>query len=458
MTNLLLDSGLNAEQRELGETVCKSGEALLAIMNDILDFSKIEAGKITLEKIPFDLRDIVEGAVELVAESAQRKGLELICDLDPAVPRFRVGDPVRLRQVLLNMLSNAIKFTEHGEVLLTVQESGTGTVCFEIRDTGIGIAEQSRVKLFSPFEQADNSTTRKYGGTGLGLAISKRLVELMSGTVSVESTPGCGSTFRFTAAFEKQPAAPSGGELAAAGRALLIGNNGTVLSVLGRLLQSFGMEATRAEGSEQITPTEWIFVDAEPEFTKSLRPRYPIQKIVLLAPVHRRFSANELKDLGVDRVLTKPIKLKPLLEIISAPGSVSESTPIPSEIVETAFAKAKLLLLAEDNPVNQTVALRQLKKLGYEADLASDGADAVRLFQQREYDLILMDCQMPKMDGFEATRQIREIAKGRPTVRIVAMTANAMRGDRERCLEAGMDDYITKPVRLDELKAAIEKG
>ncbi len=460
MTNLLLDSGLNSEQRELAETVCKSGEALLAIMNDILDFSKIEAGKITLEKIPFDLREIVEGAVDLLAESAQRKSLELICDLDPAAPRHLLGDPVRLRQVLLNMLSNAIKFTEQGEIVLSVREGEKGIIAFAIRDTGIGITEQSRAKLFSPFEQADNSTTRKYGGTGLGLAISKRLVELMGGAVSVESSPGHGSTFKFTAAFEKQSLGGTIRETTGRGRALLFGKNEAVLGVLASLLRASGVETSFADAVAQHTGFDWIFLDTEPQSTKSLREQNPAAKIVLLAPIHRRATSNDLKALGIDCVLTKPIKLKPLVDLISHPQANGATTVTPAKLVESAFAKAsaKRLLLAEDNPVNQTVALRQLRKLGYEADLASDGADAVRLFQEREYNVVLMDCQMPKVDGFEATRKIRELTKGRAPVRIVAMTANAMRGDRERCLEAGMDDYITKPVRLEELKAAIEKA
>ncbi len=502
MTHLLLDSGLNSEQKEFAETVSRSGEALLGIMNDILDFSKIEAGKVSLEQIPFDLREIVECTADLLAESAQRKGLELVCDVDPGLPTALLGDPVRLRQVLLNLLNNAIKFTERGQVAVAVRRmtGGRGRFEFSVRDSGIGIPEAARGRLFSPFEQADKSTTRKYGGTGLGLAISRRLVELMNGTIDVESQPGQGSVFRFTATFTEQapPAAPD--EIVAPAvrttQALLCGSNPAVLSALAALLKPHGMEVTtvsaepgavkqalqkaRAAG----TAFEWVFVDADLDFVRAMRGEAGLagEKLVLLAPLHKRLSAAELAALGIERTLSKPVKLKSVIQLFSAAPkpapvapapepSMSAPEPAASEPMPPSPADAGLgpeqpkpraggrrLLLAEDNPVNQTVALRQLKKLGYEVDLARDGAEAIRLFQEHKYPLILMDCQMPEVDGYEATRQIRQLANGHPPVRIVAMTANAMRGDRERCLKEGMDDYITKPVRVEELRAAIEKA
>lgn len=488
MTNLLLDSGLTSEQRELAETVASSGEALLGIMNDILDFSKIEAGKVSLEEIPFDLREIVEGTTELLAESAQRKDLELVCDVDPALPTALVGDPVRLRQVLLNLLNNAIKFTERGEICLTVRRArdASSGLEFAVRDTGIGIAEAARARLFSPFEQADNSTTRKYGGTGLGLAISRRLVELMGGTISLESRPNEGSTFRFTAAFEEatpsMPANRRTGPWPANSRALLTGTNATVLAALKSSLESLGVDvvvesanaATLAQtlrsAREKHAAFRWIFVDAGLEMLQRLRAASALsgERLVLLSRVYLRVSSEVISAAGIAHTLTKPAKLKSIMQILSesplspspapihtAPPAVTEASPAPNDHIS---GNGKRLLLAEDNPVNQTVALRQLKKLGYEADLARDGAEAIRLFQENHYPVILMDCQMPEIDGFEATRQIRQLANGHRSVRIVAMTANAMRGDRERCLKEGMDDYITKPVRVEELKAAIERA
>ncbi len=480
MTNLLLDSDLNAEQKEIAETVRTSGESLLAIMNDILDFSKIEAGKISLEQVAFDLREVVESAAGLLAESAQRKHLELVCDIDPGVPTRRIGDPVRLRQVLLNMLSNAIKFTERGEVSIFVRGAKLAkeAIEFEVRDTGIGISENARARLFSPFEQADNSTTGKYGGTGLGLAISKRLVELMGGEITVESYPGKGSVFQFSARLEEQQNVVSARKgkrdesTGRNGRVLLAGANATALAALERLLkaENFSVELCAPEPTdiskalkvarESHLAIEWVLLDVGFDVLSVLKKDGALEgeKLVLITTIHHRCGALDLKSWQVSASLVKPVKRDALLDVFrsSKPEKVPTTGGKPVPVV--AISSGKRLLLAEDNPVNQTVALRQLKKLGYEADLARDGADAVRLFEQNFYRVVLMDCQMPNVDGYEATRLIRQLANGHHSVRIVAMTANAMRGDRERCFEAGMDDYISKPVRLEELKAALEKG
>lgn len=473
MTNLLLDTRLSSEQREFAETVAKSSESLLCVMNDILDFSKIEAGKISIEEIPFDLRDTVENVVELLADSAQRKGLEIVCNLDPGMPVALLGDPTRLRQVLLNLISNAIKFTDKGEVGVSVRVlEEKCTFEFAIQDTGIGIPESARQRLFSPFEQADNSTTRKYGGTGLGLAISKRLVELMGGVISVKSRPDEGSIFRFTAVFKcqdqgayKDPALPPQ-------RALLAGINPAGLAALKSLLECCNVRVTTVsidpqvisqilkEGHQTGDPYHFVFIDAEPQLFKSIRTVVEMlpERVVLLTPMYQSPKPAALTALGVAQTLSKPVKLRSLLRIVSEPDQALRRTDSEPRINEAPILQqaGKRLLLAEDNPVNQLVALKQLRKLGYEADLAADGAEAVKLFQKHHYDVVLMDCHMPELDGYEATRQIRKIATAERPLRIVAMTANTMRGDRERCLDAGMDDFISKPVRLDELRAVIE--
>jgi signal transduction histidine kinase len=347
MIDLLLETDLADDQRNYARTVQQSAEALLAILDDILDFSKIEAGKLTLEAIDFNLRQVVEGVVDLLAERAKKKGIKLLWSVDPELPESLRGDPNRLRQVLLNLISNAIKFTEHGEVAVDFSsrtESGqVPELHCAVRDSGIGLSEESRLKLFQPFTQADSSTTRKFGGTGLGLAICRRLVELMGGTIEVASTEGKGSTFSFDVHMDRRPA-------------------------------SGGVKAAK-------------------------RPNPSAQHAFVGGPSLR-------------------------------------------------------VLLAEDNPVNQTVATNQLRKLGCQIELACNGLEALAAWQRGAHDIIFMDCQMPEMDGRETTRRIRALERERSLapIRIVAMTASAMQGDRESCLQAGMDDYISKPVKLEEIK------
>ncbi|MGH8020221.1 MAG: response regulator [Opitutaceae bacterium] len=358
LANLLLDSGLTPEQRDLARTLSQCGETLLAIINDILDFSKIEAGKLSLETIDFDLGELIQGTLALHAEAAAQKDLELVCTLAPGARGWVRGDPVRLRQVLLNLVGNAVKFASRGEISvcveaapLTEENGGSPTLRFAVTDQGIGIAPEVQKTLFQPFTQADSSITRRYGGTGLGLAIVKRLVELMGGTIGVDSVPGRGSTFWFTLPLE--PVAPP--ETAA---------------------------------------------DAVP------------------------------------------------------------ACPVPPQPAAPADAG---ILVAEDNPVNQKIALLQLQRLGYAADIVSDGEQVLAALQRKPYRIVLMDSQMPRLDGLAATQRIRQAqAAGAPhlaaDLRIIAMTANAMQGDREACLAAGMDDYISKPVRIELLKAALDRA
>ncbi|HEV8543279.1 MAG TPA: response regulator, partial [Verrucomicrobiae bacterium] len=494
MSQLLLDSGLNEDQKDLARTVCSSGEALLAIMNDILDFSKIEAGKISTENVPFNIEEILESTVDLLAERAQRKGLELACRIPADIPRVVLGDSGRFRQILLNLLSNAIKFTHQGEVLVEVAEVAgrpasqlpreQGRLEFSVRDTGIGIASEVQRRLFTPFEQGDKSTTRKYGGTGLGLAICKRLAEAMNGEMGFDSEPGKGSRFWFTIPLESQTTARSPLDLSPlrGSRVLVIDDNATHRALLTELLSSWGMICEAGPWTDQpeqevigrlrtarneSRPCEMILLDMEMPGQNGLAMARKIHEanvsdamMVLMTCVHQRIRAEDLARAGIARSISKPIRQKNLAEILLHLASIrSEKSPLPQSVSAAPVPEPRpgtspRVLLAEDNAVNQLVALKQLKKLGYQTDVAATGLEAVALFKERNHPIILMDCHMPEMDGYEATQKIRELSQ-RSAVRIIAMTANAMQGDRDRCLEAGMDDYITKPVAIEALQAAL---
>ncbi len=482
MSGLLLDTPLNDEQRDYAATIRDSGDALLTIINDILDFSKIEAGRMDIEVHPFDLRECVESALDLVGTRAAQKQLDLAYLFEGDVPPAVSGDVTRLRQVLLNLLANAIKFTERGEVVLTVTAAVTGNmaeITFAVRDTGIGLSAEAIGRLFRKFSQADASTTRKYGGTGLGLAISKRLTELMGGTMRVESVgPGHGSTFRFTI---KAPTAalPAQGRREIIGtqsmlegrRVLVVDDNATNRRVLGLQAAKWGMVPRDTESPEEAL--RWITEDQAFDLAildmhmpqtdgltlaRQIREKNSKLPLVLFSSLGRK----EVGDTGglFAAYLAKPLRQSQLFDtLVTILGHVAapKATPAAKPRMDPAMASRHPLriLLAEDNAVNQKLALRILQQMGYRADLASNGIEAIESVARQTYDVVLMDVQMPEMDGLEATRQIT--AKWSPGARprIVAMTANAMQGDREMCLDAGMDDYLTKPIRVDQLVEAL---
>lgn len=486
MSGLLLDTPLDHEQRDFAQTVRASGEALLTIINDILDYSKIEAGRMELEETPFDLRDCLESALDLVAIRAAEKGLELACDVIDGTPPAIVGDITRLRQVIVNLLSNAVKFTERGEVVLVVRpmsgaSDGTSTIHLAVRDTGIGIPADRRDRLFQSFSQVDASTTRRYGGTGLGLAISKRLVELMGGQIWVESEVGTGSVFQFTIAADTAPeptARPHlhGDQSALRGKRLLIvDDNATSRRIVRQYAQTWGMVAIETASAREALdliakgdPFDVAVLDvAMPELdgvtlASEIRRHRDLAAlpIIFLTPIGRREGGNEA--IGIAGYATKPLKPAGLFNALSTALAGTGATPVtlrsagPEIDPEMARRLPLRILLAEDNAVNQKLALRLLERMGYRADVAGNGLEAIEALERQAYDVILMDVQMPEMDGLEATRQIRQRWFGPDQPRIVAMTANAMHGDRELCIEAGMDDYVDKPIRPEELTRALE--
>jgi len=492
MSGLLMDTDLTKEQREYAETIRNSSDTLLTIINDILDFSKIEAGKMELEHQPFDLRECLESALDLVAGRAVDRGLDLAYLIDDDVPVAVRGDVTRLRQILLNLLSNAIKFTNKGEVVLEVKRGKQQhEVLFSVRDTGIGISPEGMARLFQSFSQADSSTTRKYGGTGLGLAISRRLTEMMGGTMWAQSRgiAGKGSTFSFTILAEQVKSAPRKARRDLRGaqpeldgkRVLIVDDNPTNRKILALQTRKWGMTSRETQSPKQAL--KWL--QAGQAFDLAILDMHmPVMDGIALAQAIRKLPGGkklplalltslgrreiEAQKLGFVAHLTKPIKPSQLFDALA--GIFAKATPSKRSAagkkvskpvkpqLDTQLAKRHPLriLLAEDNAVNQKVALRILQQIGYRADVASNGIEAIESVERQPYDVILMDVQMPELDGLEATRRIvKRWPRKRP--RIVAMTANAMQGDRELCLKAGMDDYITKPIRVDELVGALEK-
>ena len=490
MIGLLLETDLDDDQRHYAETVRTSGESLLEILNDILDFSKIEAGSVELEIVDFDLRVLLDDFAVIPAARAQAKGLEFICAVAPDVPAHLSGDPGRLRQVLLNLAGNALKFTPHGEISVRaglVEETDTDAVVrFSVKDTGIGIAAEKHELLFEKFTQADASTTRRFGGTGLGLAISRRLVELMGGEIALESEEGHGSEFWFQVRLAKQAApesVPVSADEILGSHILVVDDNATNREVLSEQLRAWGARAEEAiDGPSALLALRRALDTGEPfaavildmqmpdmdgaDVARAIKADETLQhtRLVLMTSLGQRGDARAMEQLGFSAYLVKPARQSDLFDSLSAVlarSAVSHGKQhiVTRHVVREMRRGAVRILLAEDNITNQQVALGILKKLGLHADAVVDGAEAITALETVAYDLVLMDVQMPEMDGLEATRLIRDpdSAVLDHKVPIIAMTAHAMQGDRERCLEAGMDDYVTKPISPQVLADALDR-
>jgi PAS domain S-box-containing protein len=490
MTELALATPLSAEQREYLEMAKASADSLLAIINDVLDFSKIEAGKLDLEVTDFALGETLDGMLKTLAVHAHEKGLELIYDCAPEVPDDLIGDPGRLRQVLVNLIGNAIKFTERGEVSVAVgveqRTADAVRLRFSVRDTGIGIDPRKLEVIFDAFAQADSSTTRKYGGTGLGLTISAHLARMLEGRIWVESEPGRGSEFHFTARFgvarASAPLLSGDGLTRLRGLpVLVVDDNATNRLLLERLLTAWRMHPTAVEGGaealRQLTraraaerPFPLVLIDGRmPEmdgFALAERiqqdPTLAGSTILMLTSDDRPGDVARCRALGIGAYLVKPIRQSQLLDAIvtalASPAPEVSASPPPLAQPAPPRGPALRVLLAEDNPVNQRLAMRMLEKRGHRVVVVTNGRDAVAALAAQPFDLVLMDVQMPEMDGFEATRAIRDAERGRGSrMPIIAMTAHAMKGDRERCLLAGMDDYVSKPVQAAELYEMIDR-
>src|SRR5213594_2040653 len=476
---LILDTALSVEQRRALELVRSSSEALLMILNDILDYSKIEAEHLELESIPFDISKVVHATASLLAVRAREKHLELLAEVAPDVPRIVRGDPTRLRQVLMNLIGNAIKFTEQGEVVVSVSAAATNGgvgLRFAVRDTGIGIAPEHIGTVFKEFTQADSTMTRRYGGTGLGLAISQRLVRLMGGELAVTSEVGHGSEFSFTLTLPVETAASERTVgLAALGgrRMLIVDDNETNRRILREMLAAEGINvdeaSTAADGLAALRRTRYdlAILDVQMpdmdgfQLASQVRADKKLArtKLLMLTSAGQRGDGERCRELGIRGYLTKPISRSDLLEAL---GTVLAGSPeeagTPDVVTRHTIAESRRslrVLLAEDNPVNQQVAVAMLVKRGHEVHVSSNGREAVDAVRQRDYDVVLMDIQMPEMDGFEATQAIRALPKGKD-LPIIGLTAHALSGERERCLSRGMSDYLAKPFKGHELFALVE--
>jgi two-component system sensor histidine kinase/response regulator len=489
MTELALDTELDPSQREYLNAVKYSADSLLTVINDILDFSKIEVGKLSLDPIEFNLRDHLGQAMKILAARAHEKGLELACFVPPELPDFVLGDPVRLRQVILNLIGNAIKFTEHGEVVLRVeleaQDAAGMSLHFAVSDTGIGIPPEKQQLIFEPFSQADTSTTRRYGGTGLGLSISSRLIDMMNGRMWLESEIGVGTTFHFTAQFGSASALVSGPPNAdpailADLRVLIVDDNATNRQILEKTLVYWNMRPTSASGADaglallqaaraSGQPFGLMLVDCHMPDTDGFMLVDQVRKqpgiedlvIVMLTSGGQRGDAQRCRDLGISAYLIKPVLQSDLLEaLLRVLGTRSDPAEPIQLITRHTLREARMplrVLLAEDNIVNQRLAVRLLEKEGHSVVVAGDGAKVLEALERQTFDLILMDVQMPVMDGMEATAAIRKREQDYGTrIPIVAMTAHAMAGDRQRFLSLGMDGYVSKPIHSRDLFDAIE--
>ena len=520
LTNLLADTPLNAEQRQYVEAASHSAQSLMSVINDILDFSKVEAGKLAIEPIPFDLGAVVAAVADMLGPRAAEHGIELVVRYAPTAPSRVIGDPGRLRQILLNLAGNAVKFTSKGFVLISVDgkgSNGSALLRFDVTDTGIGISGEQLARLFQPFMQADVGTTRKFGGTGLGLSISKQLVELMGGAVTVRSEPGVGSTFSFSLSLpeDESPVEAAAPRASLTGlRALIVDDMAINVQVCREWLRSWGMQVDEAaNGRDGLALLRQASLDGDPiriaivdylmplmdgeTFGRAVRADALIDRtwMVLATSAAQRGDAERFRSAGFDAYLVKPFPsdtLRTAMELllarkeersvdepiltrhmvaeratalrrISGAGTSGTSSSggapanTPDEAGESPQPAGRRVLLVEDNPVNQLVAVAMLKKLGCTADIAADGIEALEMTQRSVYDVVFMDMQMPRLDGLEATRRIRAREEGRSRMYIVAMTANAMEGDREICLAAGMDGYITKPISLAVLQRALDE-
>jgi CheY-like chemotaxis protein len=490
MTGLALNTGLSDEQRDYLQSVMISADSLLGLINDILDFSKIEAGKLELEKISFSLRDCVANTLTSLAIGADNKGLELVYRIPTSIPDALVGDPGRLRQVLVNLVGNAIKFTAKGEIAINAElelETDSGVcVHFSVTDTGIGIPPEKQAKIFHAFEQADGSTTREYGGTGLGLTVSARLVEMMNGRIWVESEVGAGSVFHFTVCFSiaTEPAPrsiPLETSIIKDLVALVVDDNLTNRRILEELLKSWGMKPIlAADGKTALEVMKRAQASGSPFSIALIDYMMPgmdgfelVQKIkddpdlvkpimLILTSAGQRGDAARCLELGISAYLLKPINQQQLLETICASlQKIAGAKTRPSLLTRHSIRESALrknILLAEDNLINQKMATSLLQKMGHSVTVVQNGRQAVEKSEAEQFDLILMDVQMPEMDGLEATTAIRarEASRGGQRVQILAMTAFTMAGDSDRCIEAGMDGYISKPINTEELFEAIE--
>jgi signal transduction histidine kinase/DNA-binding response OmpR family regulator len=487
MTDLALDTELTAEQRDCLETAKLSADSLLTVINDILDYSKIEAGKVELEAIEFNLRDCAEEALKTFASQADERGLELLCDIAPEVPELLEGDPGRLRQVILNLVSNAMKFTHQGEVMLKVevesQERDSSVIQFTVADTGIGIPAGKQLSIFSPFTQADSSTTRKYGGTGLGLSISAHLVSMMGGRIWLESEVGKGTRFHFTArlkVLDKRPESQFNVPLQALPgmRILVVDDHRTNRRIVEGILKRWGAQTTCAEGGRQALselasacqagdPYRLVVTDMNmPEMdgfalVERMRqnPELSAVTVMMLTSASHRGDVERCRQLGIRAYLFKPVRKRELQTAILAALGQSAAAAPSAPVIKPARpvqAKGLRILLAEDNRVNQIVATRMAEKMGHFVVVAGNGQLALLLLATQPFDLVLMDVQMPEMDGLTATRKIRESEQLTPFhLPIIAMTAHAMKGDRERCIAAGMDGYVSKPISGSMLEEEI---
>ncbi len=487
MTGLLLDTGLDNEQRSLAETIRVSAESLLGLINDILDFSKIEAGKLSFEELDFNLRKVVEDSLEMMAGQAAIKGIDLVGDVELGMPTKLRGDPGRVHQVLTNLIGNAIKFTRVGEVVVRakteVETANDVLVRFEIKDTGIGISAETRDRLFQPFVQADSSTSRKFGGTGLGLVICKRLAEAMHGSIGADSVPGEGSTFWVTLRFQRQleaPLEPQPAPEVVGARVLVVDDNETSRRLLHNQVVAWRMRNGSAATCEEAlamlrqavadgSPYQVAIIDSQMPGTDGVAlarqmnadPKLAATRIIMLTPLGK--PSADFKSIDVAASCAKPVRQSALFDSIAQVlvPAANGALPAASKSItrsKTLVAKRKeRILLAEDNVVNQRVALGNLRKLGFEADVVANGFEVLEATARKTYDIILMDCQMPELDGYEVTRELRDRERSGHRTWIIAMTANVMVGDREKCLAAGMDDYVGKPLRRPELRAALDR-
>jgi len=481
MTGLLLDTELTPEQKEYVETIRASGDSLLEIINDIFDFSRIEAGRVRLETVEFSPRYVVEEAVELFAEAAVNKGLELAFDVGPEVPDKIIGDPGRLRQVLINLIGNAVKFTDAGEVVVRAsrhESQGPGiSIRFEVADTGVGMTVDETERVFAVYSQLDSSTTRRHGGTGLGLGIARMLTEMMGGEIGVTSEKGKGSRFWFTALFRESAAAAR----AAQDDATLAGLNVAIIddsktnrTILERYVTSWGMQGKSFESGDEALREMRRASTGDHQFeaaivdlmmpgmdgasvAAALRSDQALRDVAVILLTSAGKSGRPVP--GADAEMVKPVRPSQLFDVLQTvlAEKSGHGRGRPDAIGPASMVPRARVLIVEDNAANQKVAVRMIQRLGFRADVAGTGGEAVTMIGRGHYDAVLMDCQMPEMDGYEASRQIRHNERGGRHVPIIAMTADALEGERDRCLEAGMDDYITKPVKLHVVAAVLER-